>query len=268
MNDGYVRFCGIALLLVSFSLLLVNVVGLVQGPELYPQSVKQNPGSKFSRYKELESGSSLFRKKEEEASHYFVRLTNTVNGHLVHKWGSKVPTRVSVFDNYLLYFLSFVRDSYKNYEFRKAERALSRGYGLCSQASLILEDILDREGFNPGIWNLNGHVLVEVVDHEKKSWLLDADYGVIMPYGMTEIKANQTLVKQFYEPDHGEKAASNMASIFSSPNTFHPTRTYESGNFKTIYKERIAYILIWIIPAFGLILAWCLVRIAGRTKRT
>lgn len=236
----------------SLVLLSINSYGLLFPNKLYHQFKIEKRGSRFHRYLPPMSVASLRRRAHEPYGSYVQRLTDSVNGRIYHVWKPDVSTRVSIFDNYVLYFLGYLKSDYSSYEFRDAGHALRRGYGVCSQAAFIVQDILGDQGDKVGIWDLKEHVVVQTTAGSK-SWILDADYGVVVPYGMKAIKKDPDIIRPYYAKYYPGKTLDRLIHIYGRRDSeYYPEHTFDSGSFKTIDKERLAYALKWLIPIFGL----------------
>ena len=98
-----------------------------------------------------------------------------------------------------MYLGSFVRpDIYKKYEYANYKKALERRMGLCSQRANIVVGILSENKINANIIGLNGHVVLRAEDENGKWYVLDPDYGVVIPYDIYEIQNNLGLLKEYY----------------------------------------------------------------------
>lgn len=87
--------------------------------------------------------SQLKKKNSESDKEYFLRLTEDVSKYMVHFWPldpaerAHYGTEIPIWENYVLWLLarSTSRLGGAN-EYLDPERALRRGYGLCSQHAL------------------------------------------------------------------------------------------------------------------------------------
>ncbi|MCC9625664.1 hypothetical protein LPB41_28655 [Thalassospira sp. MA62] len=76
---------------------------------------------------------------------------------------------------------------------------VAKGVGFCSQVSLAVTDYLQDMGVQSYVLGLNGHV-VSVVGSlaDGQEYIVDADYGVLVPYSRAEIEASPDLVRMSY----------------------------------------------------------------------
>ena len=147
-----------ARLLQSFGFFLVGIgaafllfvaaypLGLISAYPVPPTAAIEGPLG-FER--KIEDLDVLYRAPDEPMQDYLRRLTTTVAGGMVHYWTEgdswaptdTIYTQVSIFDNYLLWILSFLpqyRKNFRNYEFVEPQKALDRGYGFRFQVSKIV----------------------------------------------------------------------------------------------------------------------------------
>ncbi|MDX8455992.1 hypothetical protein RFM98_24985 [Mesorhizobium sp. VK9D] len=146
----------------------------------------------------------LYRGPDEPMQAYLDRLTKAVAGGMVHYWTEGDSwaatdtryTRISVFDNYLLWMLSFrpeYRENLQNYEFATPRKALDRGYGFCSQVSKIVYSILADQGIEATIYAAPAHTVVQ-----SNGYVLDPDYGVFVPQSLAEIQQDPSIIDSYY----------------------------------------------------------------------
>ncbi|MBZ9756905.1 hypothetical protein LB524_16565 [Mesorhizobium sp. ESP6-5] len=146
----------------------------------------------------------LYRRQSEPMQAYLERLTTAVAGGMVHYWTegdrwavADVPyTRIGIFDNYLLWILSFrpeYRQTLQNYEFVTPRKALDRGYGFCSQVSKIVYSVLADQGIEATIYSVPEHTVVE-----SNGSILDSDYGVFVPHSLEDVQQDPSIIDDYY----------------------------------------------------------------------
>jgi hypothetical protein len=74
---------------------------------------------------------------------------------------------------------------------------LRLGLGYCSQASLIAEDFLRENGIEAHAYGLGGHVVTRVFT-ERGERIVDADYGVVLPFGVEHAAVDPASVRAEY----------------------------------------------------------------------
>jgi hypothetical protein len=207
-----------------------------------------------------QASQQLRRQRGELDTDYMLRVNRVVQDSLAHvDWerpdADRYYLRVPIWENYVLYTLSYVRPSdYRRYHFRDAGRTLERGVGVCGDAANVLSQVLEREGIETRIVALPGHVILEAEprDQPTGAWMLDPDFGVATPYSVSELQHRPQLLTEAYRqagyPQHDldtlVELFSRDADVYDNAFEFSP---------KLTRAESAAYILKWAIPA-GLIL--------------
>jgi hypothetical protein len=195
----------------------------------------------------------LKRKENETSIDFGVRINKVVNDGFIHYWKDagieKYHLRVPVWENYMLYFASFVNPGkYKKYEFSNYKKNLERGVGLCSTHSTIVKGVLLENGIKAELMDVGGHhVVVRAELNDTATYMLDPDFGIVVPYDTAAISANPELVRAAY---------SNMAALYypDAKDPYTPDILVDIfGKKKYIYTvdnwfECFSYWAIWIIP--------------------
>lgn len=83
------------------------------------------------------------------------------------------------------------------WEYMTAERALTRGTGMCSQYAIALNDVLHTFGIKSEVYGLEGHVIV-LADIDGVRMPCDALYGIVIPIDIRVIESNPVLVDGYY----------------------------------------------------------------------
>jgi len=194
---------------------------------------------------------------------YVIQVTDIFNRGIAHYWPDdgkkKYNLTIPIYENYILYILQFIYPNiYEKYEYCNYEKALERGIGLCSQQSIAITDFLNKKGVKAKIVGLDGHVLTTVlVDIEKDEWwILDPDFGVVVPQGLAEIEKNPKIVKPYYEKKLGKEEGilDKIIEIYgSSGNEIYSDAIignvgYIDCNWKKVLIEWLSSFLIWAIP--------------------
>jgi hypothetical protein len=263
--DGARRLIGrlalLVALLLGLSLMTINAVGygarytVPVGAARVPEAAKAG----------VALTEPLTKGREQDAA-YFARLARDVHLRMAEYWGH--TDRVALTDNWILNVAGLFLPTYKRYEFVNPDRALRRGYGLCSQDANVLFGELRRSGFQPKNVLLPQHTVVSVLDRRGHPFILDGLYGVVIPYSYSAIRKDPRLVYPYYRrvtladaPDgqHGASLARVMVRVFSTRSATVNTGT---ATPHTSFIEPIAYVLKWTIPAvlMGLALIPLLVR--------
>ncbi|MEO5365434.1 MAG: hypothetical protein H7831_03605 [Magnetococcus sp. WYHC-3] len=149
------------------------------------------------------------------------------------------------------------------YEFRDAQRGLLRGVGLCSQHSLVLAGLLEQRGIETRIWGLGGHVVVsaQVGPLDNPWWILDADYGVVIPLGMRALEQNPGLAIPYYAasmehvPHLDSREQAEGVSTLYGPENNHVYAGVATYGQRIAQVELLSARLKWALPTL-LLLIW------------
>jgi hypothetical protein len=185
---------------------------------------------------------------------YVKNVNVAVNQGVAHYWNGeglqKYHLQVPIYENYVLFVLSYiVPQNFRKYEFLDYRRALERGVGLCSQHAIILAGILNEKGITSKIIGLSGHVVLTAqVDEESNEWwVLDPDYGVVIPYDLDTIEKEPEIIKSFYAREGYDDATINLLiGIYNKDGNI----LVGVGEYSLMYRyfETASYILIWVLP--------------------
>jgi hypothetical protein len=255
------------LLFLGLLLLGFNIYGLfrsMRNPAVYSEekTLRNRVNDITIKYPEILD--MLKRKDHESNIDFGVRINKVVNDGFIHYWKDagieKYHLRVPVWENYLLYVASYINPGkYKKYEFSNYKKNLERGVGLCSTHSTIVKGVLLENGIKAELMDVGGHhVVVRAELNDTATYMLDPDFGIVVPYDTAAISANPELVRAAY---------SNMAALYypDAKDPYTPDILVDIfGKKKYIYTvyngfEYFSYWAIWIIPVllmlpFGLYL--------------
>lgn len=244
------------LMLIAVLLLGINIYGLfktMRNPEIYTEEIRIR-----NRVNDISIGYPeiiplLKRMPGENNIDFAVRINKVVNDGFIHYWREegikKYHLRVPIWENYLLYAASFIYpEEYRTYEFSNYKKNLERGVGLCSTHSIVVKGVLLEHGIKAELLDVGGrHVVVRAELNDTASWILDPDYGIVVPHDTAAITANPELVREPYK---------DMADLYY-PDAIDPYTTdfivKIFGDRKHTYTvdnwfEYFSYWAIWIIP--------------------
>ena len=244
------------LLFIGLILLAINIYGLfktMRNPAVYSeeQSLRNRINDISIQYPEILD--MLKRKDHESNVDFAVRINKVVNDGFIHYWKDagieKYHLRVPVWENYLLNLASTISPKkYRRYEFSQYKKNLERGAGLCSTHSTIVKGVLLDNGIKAELMDVGGrHVVVRAEFNDTTAYILDPDFGVVVPHDTAAISANPELVRAPY---------SNLAALYY-PDAKDPYTTdllvEIFGKKKYVYTvynwfEYFSYWAIWIIP--------------------
>ncbi len=240
----------------GLALLVLNIYGLfrtMRNPEVYTleETLHNRVNDVTIRYPEIRK--QLNRKPGESGVDFGTRITHVVANGFAHYWKAdgteKFHLRVPAWDNYLLYAASYINPGkYKRYEFCNYKKNLERGVGLCSTHSTIVKGVLLDNGIKAELLDVGGHhVVVRAELDDTDTWMLDPDFGIVVPYDTAAISANPELVRASYK---------DMASLYypDAIDPYTPDILVDIFGKKlhvytlTNWFETFSYVVIWIIP--------------------
>jgi hypothetical protein len=189
---------------------------------------------------------------------YLTQLTAAVNQGIAHYWRMEgIDTyhlRVPFQENYLLFVASYLDpQTFRMYEFCNYRHAIERGVGLCSQHAIILVELLQLKGIPAQVVGLGGHVVVQAEADAAAGewWILDADYGVIIPDSIQTVQDDPTFVIAYYlQAGYSSKTAAEMKKYYTAEgNQLFPLGSGVRGFYpRRCLLEQLADVLIWVIP--------------------
>jgi hypothetical protein len=247
---------GMILFFTGLILLLINIYGLfrsMRNPAIYSEekTLRNRINDITIKYPEIKD---MLKKEEHESNIDFaVRINKVVNDGFIHYWKpegiNKYHLRVPIWENYLLYLASYVNpEKYKYYEFSNYRKNLERGVGLCSTHSTIVKGVLLDNGIKAELLDVGKHhVVVRAELNDTATYILDPDFGIVVPFDTLAISANPEIVRAPY---------SNMASLYYNDAKDPYTTDIMVNIFgkrKYVYSvdnlfEYFSYWAKWIIP--------------------
>lgn len=243
----------IKLLLFILGLLLLglNITGLfksLRDEDLYSEITpyKNDISIRFEEAKK-----QWDRKDGEPEKEYALRAATLVNNAMAHYWRDegikKYYMQVPVWENYILALKQLVTGAEK-YEFRNYKKAIERGVGICSQPCIALKYMLNDNGIEANLWDIRGHIVVDVTFSDGSKYTLDPDYGQYVPLGIEEIQENPELAREWYAGQDDVYAG----HLKKHKHTDDIVEMYgKDGNHLYYMKtgfEDFSYIAIWILP--------------------
>lgn len=243
----------------SFLIIVLNVIGLfipLRDP-MVNDGISYAGKLRIPQYTLAEFRQRMNRivAVDEQYPQYVQRLTELVYDSTVHYWPEEdteavVNLRVPIYENYLLSLANKLHHKVGPYEYCLAERAVERAASVCSQSSRIVVNILLRNRVRAQILALDGHVIVRArVDREADEWwLLDADYGVVIPHDLPVVENNPEIVIDAYQQQgYPVQVATELASIFG------PDGNQVIDEKLGCEREEHLYLLKWLLPIIGML---------------
>lgn len=241
----------------GFFLFIINIIGLFIS--LRNESIYQEKNTFFTNdiiltEKEFYDriNKAVIDKKE-----YITNLNEAVNQGIAKYWHNaginKYNLRIPFYENYLLFIASYLNpEEYLKYEFVDYRKAIERGIGLCSQQAIIVSEILREQSIPSFIVGLSGHVVLraQVDKSHDEWWVLDPDYGVVIPYDIDIIENNTKLIRPFYaQAGYKQKKINKLENIYEKEgNAVMSEQGAKGYQIKRCSNEPRFYFLKWIIP--------------------
>jgi hypothetical protein len=243
-------------------LLFINAIGLTTGvrsSELvnetatyFVDDLSLSEGEFYDRLATLDAN---------DRSAYLVALTKLVSQSVLHYWQPEGMDRYNIrlpwSENYLLRAWSYIDPKFfAMYEFQDYRRALARGIGLCSQHAIIEAGILQEVGISARLVELHGHVVLTAEVDEGQWWVLDPDYGLVIPMSLDAAEEHATEVAQRYgEAGFSDYDVDKVEEWFATRDNI----VYDGGAqtyMPAIWlAEQMSYVVKWLLPPL-LMFSW------------
>lgn len=253
-------------LIMGMALIAVNLCGLALNDELWP---RPDNGRRPADYQPYSGEMKKYMEKgaDENPRDYAERMNAFVYHHTVHYFpdekspGNLDVTAAPFLWNWAIWLRGFwallTREDFV-VEFCDADKGLRRGYGLCSQRALILQDILREHGLRAKATKLYGHVVC-MARIGGEDILLDPDYGFSIPHGLDYLHDHpETILAHSPSPE----AAAMYAPILQNE------RWLERGDAEYGCKDKAwlfkMALIQWLAPCLLLLCALCFKRAARR----
>ena len=188
-------------------------------------------------------------------------VTFTVHNAITHYGPGSIEERkkynilLPFTENYILFALSFLNEKFTIWEFYDYKKAIYRGVGVCSQYAIVVDQVLGEKGIPSKLISLGGHVVTTAELSKNNWWILDADFGLVIPLDIKQIEEDPKIVIDYYIRNGQTKEKAIEISKY-----YGPEGNYIGNNF---YSPRqkikqiiqfVSYYLKWIIPIVLLVL--------------
>jgi hypothetical protein len=174
--------------------------------------------------------------------------------------------RVPLTENWVLFALSYLKPgTYRDYEFCSYRKALERGTGRCGQQSLALVSFLEERGFQTGFVELGGHSIATVKVAPSEWYLLDTDYGGVIPFDIQTAERNPSSVLRYYSSSAARDAGLDVLFRPAGNETKYGGRNARYA--RACPFERAAYAAKWLLPG-ALVIPLLVTSIGKRSRRT
>ena len=127
---------------------------------------------------------------------------------------------------------------------------------MCSQHAIIISEILKAKGIESKIIGLDGHVVATALVNKTNNqwWILDPDYGVIVPHDIKQVEENPSIIQGYYSSaGYSIKTNGKIINIYekSGNKIIDGVRKYDpriKSYALRYYVESITYFLKWVMP--------------------
>ncbi len=244
------------LYIIGSLLITINIIGYIK--PLRRKWIYETYSGRISltlkeAYKEIK------REVSENNKKYVIRLTDVIYRAVAHpnKDSGVLYYYIDFFDNYFVYFISFVFPFVKRHYYpTNPVKVLKHGVGKCGVKSIILTYFLKKEKITSNIIGLNGHVIVHAEVSDNEYYVLDPDRGVVIPYDLLTIQKNSHLIEEFYREkgNTSERRIRSLIGLYSNKNLIVNKNLLSAIGLKRFVFDKASNILRWIIPVLCFIL--------------
>ncbi|WP_068377910.1 hypothetical protein [Paraglaciecola hydrolytica] len=264
-------FCFIILLVGCF-LLMVNLYGLNRDIRVddFSNQYLRFPNDQPANFNDtlLE----LIRHQNETDIQYSTRVTHVVARGISHvEWFDFPPQQfnqlIPIWENYFLYFMGVFSGipEYERYHYANYHRSLKRGIGLCGDASMVVSQLLDDQNINNKILTFPGHVVVVATFENGRQFILDADFGVVVPFSVAELSSQSAEIAQLYlDAGYSHSDYQFFNNMYQqAPREWNGVQHFIT---KKYYFEIFAYWLKWPLPIIMMLFSLVCLTKMKRTK--
>jgi hypothetical protein len=256
------------LFILGLALMLINIYGLFQElrSPLLANEVVFSPGEfRFANESLISANDAiaqLSKRGEESDFEFALRANKIIEQGLFHiHWENISDTQkynqlVPIWENYFLYFMGRWSGipEFEKYHFANYKRSLERGIGICGDASMALSQVLSDQGIENKIVSFPDHVVVSASFSSGEHYVLDPDFGVVIPHDINELKNTNGTLGNYYL-DAGFKQSDALFFNLMANQVFEEWDGVKHFITKKYYFEYISYVLKWLFPLLLLIIS-------------
>lgn len=253
------------LCLTGLFLLLLNVSGFflnLRNQEIYAE--QRIPDHFKTTLRRKEFYDKIENAKIRPINEYLHLINDAVDERFAHYWWDegveKYNLRIPPSENFLLFLAGYLKpEIYRKYEICDVTKAIERGIGMCTQQSGVLSKILEENHVENTMWLLRRHTVV-TAQASNGWWILDPDYGVIIPHDEASVMRDPKIIIPYYkEKGFDDNAIATLVDIYGKDGPIGTNGTWEQYNEhynkKFCDTERWLYIGKWTIPFILLLLS-------------
>jgi hypothetical protein len=209
----------------------------------------------------------LRRREGEPEEHYLWRLTRGIHRRFTHV--DTADYRVPMTENWVLGGLSHILPTFARFEWSDEERAIERGTGVCTQILVPAFEILHMDGFQPRAVLLRAHSVAEV-GRGSRRWIVDPDFGVLMPHSFAEVRNDPSIIRPYYEgidPEDSPLPTGKRERLVAEVEAAYRSELLDLRPKIAPRRELLeiaAYPIKWLVPI--LLLSWSAIQAIVRRR--
>lgn len=267
MKLKFYALAGVIALISGAVLLSVNIYGIfkdVRPQMFFADELRFEEDITLSREETFEA---LERLEGETDKEYADRITKVIGSGLAHVHWERYDTQkfnqlIPIWENYFLYFMGRFSGipEFERYHFANYERSLNRGIGICGDASMIMSQLLDKQGIPNQLLTFPGHVVLAATFDNGQELTFDPDFGVSLDYSPVDLRSSPDAIRQAYTDAGYLQSDVNLLNTIYD-NEFERWNGVSHFITKKYYFEILAYWLKWPLPFILIILGGFLVRL-------
>lgn len=250
------------ILIIGITLLVINIYGLfrsIEPDKILPENIHFSTKASPITYEAALHG--LIKVADDTNTSYAERANQVIANRMTHiHWfkyqNTKFNQLIPIWDNYFLFLVGkFTKiPEFQRYHFANYQKSLKRGIGVCGDKSIVLSQVLNKEGIKNEIISFRQHVLVEVVNSDGCVITYDPDFGVSLPISIKNTNSNKAIVRECYSAiGLSTRRINDLMSIYSKPyNVWRSTFHFMT---KRLLFEQLTYFLKWPFPMLLIIAA-------------
>jgi hypothetical protein len=269
-----VRSLSVTCLAVAIILTVINMYGLTQN--LRPSSITPD-NLRFGTIDVSLSKEELLQNSKmlpnENPIEYSKRLTSVIANGIAHiHWGRYEPSvfhqTVPLWENWVLHAMGLFSGipEYQRYHYSNPEKSMERGIGICGDASIIMSQILERNGIESKIVTFPGHVVVAATI-QNQSFVFDPDFGVVIELSLEHLNKNPNLVNDSYSAvGHPQQEDAFFVKTYGEE--YQVWNGVNHFITKKYYFEKFAYVIKWPLPIAMIVLCLWVTFCSSAFKKT
>lgn len=257
----------------SVLVLSINISGFFL--ELRPKNITSENlrfGEQDVRLSPDEFKAAVIRQGNESDIEYSKRLTEVIADGTAHiHWEKYEPNKfnqlVPIWENWILHVMGRYSGipEFERYHFSSPFKSMERGIGICGDASMVMTQLLERNGIQASMLTFPGHVVVTAkIDNE--TLIFDPDFGVVIPASVEKLNSNVFLAKGLY----ASAGYTDADEAFFQSTYNQPYEVWDGPEHfirKKYYFEKFAYAAKWGIPIVMLCFVMGLIRYSRNKKK-